>query len=220
MHNKALISDDDMSDCEENPLIDEVSVVERRRKPHTNMRHRILFLTIVFLLLLSIHILIFNNVKIYGRREVEGWSHNTSRATTDYILPNENTTLIEPPTLCREPDPIFLLIVVCSSANNFEARQSIRESWGNTTEFNYPMFDKLHGPHNNSFLKINNKQWRKYAEVISYHMIRDVKSQVSLSSSLLGGLQCIVWRRSDQLPSSSHIPARREQHQRGTAVSD
>lgn len=174
MHDKVIISDDELSDCEENPLIDEVTVVERkrrRRRPHnTNMRHRILFLTIVFLLLLSIHILIFNNVKIYGRREVEGWSHNTSRSTTDYIFPNENTTLIEPPTLCREPDPIFLLIVVCSSANNFEARQSIRESWGNTTEFNYPMFDKLHG-HNGSFLNINSKHWRKYVEVKLNHMM-------------------------------------------------
>jgi beta-1,3-galactosyltransferase 1 len=172
MHEKVIISDDELSESEENPLIDEVSFVQRRRKSSApNMRHRILFITFVFLVLLSIHILIFNNVKIYSRREVAGWSQNTSRETTDYILPNENTTLIEPPSLCREPHPIFLLIVVCSSANNFEARQSIRETWGNTTEFNYPMFEKFHGSHNGSFLNINNKQWRKYVEVKCRHHV-------------------------------------------------
>lgn len=161
-----MMSDDDLSDGEENPLIDEVPVVYRRRSHQTtNMRHRVGLIAVICAVLLSIHILIFNNVKIYGRREVEGWSHNRSRETTDYILPNENTTLIEPPTLCREPDPIFLLIIVCSSANNFEARQSIRETWGNTSEFNYPMFERFHGSHNNTFLNINSKHWRKYVEV-------------------------------------------------------
>lgn len=164
MHEKLQLSDDDLSDNEENPLIDEVEH-RRRKSPNNNMRHRILFLSIVFLVLLSIHVLIFNNVKIYSRREVQGWSQNTSRETTDYILPNENTTLIEPPFLCRESDPIFLLIVVCSSADNFEARQSIRETWGNLTEFNYPMFEKFHGKYNGSYLNINNKHWRRYIEV-------------------------------------------------------
>lgn len=134
MHDKVLLlSDDDLSDCEENPLIEEVEFFERKRGSSNSMRHtnRIVFFSIVFLVLLSVHILIFNNVKIYSRREVQGWSQNQSRLTTDYILPNENTTLLEPPALCRsENEPIFLLIVVCSSASNFEARQSIRESWG------------------------------------------------------------------------------------------
>lgn len=166
MHEKVILSDDELSDSEEIPLIDEVSAVEYRRKSSANsMRHRILFISIVFFVLLSIHILIFNHVKIYSRREVAGWSQNTSRETTDYILPNDNTTLIEPLMLCREPEPIFLLIVVCSSASNFEARQTIRETWGNTTEFNYPMFSKFHGSHNGSFLNINSKHWRKYVEV-------------------------------------------------------
>lgn len=167
MHERVLSSDDELSDSEENPLIDDEGMFEYRSKKPTavNMRHRIFVITIIFLVLLSIHILIFNNVKIYSRREVQGWSQNTSRETTDYILPNENTTLIEPPALCREPDPIFLLIVVCSSANNFEARQSIRESWGNVTEFNSPMFNKFHGSHNGTFLGVNSQQWQQYVEV-------------------------------------------------------
>lgn len=170
MHDKVLLlsDDDDLSDCEENPLIEEVEFFERKRGPSSSasMRHRVLFFTIVFLVLLSVHILIFNNVKMYSRREVQGWSQNQSRLTTDYILPNENTTLIEPPALCRnENEPIFLLIVVCSSASNFEARQSIRESWGNTTEYNYPTFERLHGSRNGSFLGVNSNKWKQYVEV-------------------------------------------------------
>jgi hypothetical protein len=173
MHERIIISEDELSDSEENPLIDEVSVTPRRRKPSaSSMRHRILFISIIFFVLLSIHILIFNNVKIYNRREVLGWSQNTSRETSDYVFPNENTTLIEPPTLCHEAHPIFLLIVVCSSANNFEARQSIRETWGNATEFNYQMFERFHGSHNGSFLNINSKQWRKYVEVEQCHVMQ------------------------------------------------
>lgn len=136
-------------------------------KPLLNMKNRILIISAVFLVLLSIHILLINHVKIYSRREVAGWSLNTSRETSDYIFPNENTTIIEPPTLCRESDPlIFLLIVVCSSANNFEARQTIRETWGNTTDFNYPLFEKLHHDHNGTYLNINNKMWQKYVEQV------------------------------------------------------
>lgn len=164
MHEKVLTSDDDLSEDEENPLIDDMSTIDHRRKPSANnMKNRILIVFAVFLVLLSIHVLIFNNVKTY-RREVQGWSHNTSREATDYVLPNENTTIIEPPNLCREPESIFLLIVCCSSASNFEARQSIRQTWG-SPEFNYPMFEKFHGAHNGTFLGINNKRWHKYAEV-------------------------------------------------------
>lgn len=177
MHEKVITSDDDLSEDEENPLIDELSTMDQRpRKPAaTNMRHKILIVSVVFLVLLSIHVLIFNNVKIYSRREVQGWSHNTSRETTDYVLPNENTTIIEPPNLCREPEPIFLLIVVCSSASNFDARQSIRQTWG-STEFNYPMFEKFHGAHNGSFLNINNKHWHKYVEV--KHIIKCCRKSI------------------------------------------
>lgn len=180
MHDKKLVASDsdEMSDSEENPLIDEVFV---RKHSTSNMKNKALLIFIVFLVLLSFHILLFNNlnVKVYNRREVSGWSLNTSRATIDYILPNENTTLIDPPTICRE-DPILLLIVVCSSASNFEARQSIRESWGNTSEFNYAMFEKMHGSHNESFLTPNNREadWRRYVEVKINHMTvskRDIK---------------------------------------------
>ncbi|CAO1307398.1 unnamed protein product [Diamesa hyperborea] len=53
-----------------------------------------------------------------------------------------------------------MLIVVCSSFMNFEARQTIRETWGNTTEFNYPYFQKFHAQYKDSYLDINSKTWQ------------------------------------------------------------
>ncbi|XP_041761764.1 uncharacterized protein LOC121588171 isoform X2 [Anopheles merus] len=84
---------------------------------------------------------------------IAGWGLNTSRATVDYVLPEENTTLIDPLNVCtteersglvEESGKVFLLIVVCSSARNFEARQAIRETWGRVREFNYDQFARLH----------------------------------------------------------------------------
>lgn len=136
------------------------------------MKHRIFIISSLFAFLLFIQIIISSNFKIYNHNiQVEGWAKNTSRDTTEYILPNENTTLIEPSICSSNSDPIFLLIVVCSSASNFEARQTVRETWGNTSIFNYPLFEKFHGTatnNNASYLNINYKQWKKYAEVCHY----------------------------------------------------
>lgn len=69
------------------------------------------------------------------------------------MLPAENTTIIDPLNVCTteertgdgsENEKVFLLIVVCSSAKNFEARQTIRETWGNVSEFNYAQFAQMH----------------------------------------------------------------------------
>ncbi|XP_035918829.1 uncharacterized protein LOC118517081 [Anopheles stephensi] len=84
---------------------------------------------------------------------IAGWGLNTSRETIGYVLPYENTTLIDPLNVCtteersglvEESEKVFLLIVVCSSARKFEARQAIRETWGKVREFNYGQFRRLH----------------------------------------------------------------------------
>lgn len=84
---------------------------------------------------------------------IAGWSANTSRQTINYVLPAENTTVIDPLNVCTaeertgeglENEKVFLLIVVCSAPRNFEARQTIRETWGNASAFNYPQFAQLH----------------------------------------------------------------------------
>lgn len=76
-----------------------------------------------------------------------------------------NTTLIDPVHVCATAttkNKIFLLIVVCSSSVNFEIRQSIRETWGNVTEFNYSLFSKIHAKFKGNYLDINYKDWRNY----------------------------------------------------------
>ena len=125
---------------------------------------------IVFCVIISLCIILFIVQYHYlkgNRREVDGWSLNTSRDPIDYILPHENTTIIEPSNLCKDKSPLFMLIVVCSSVRNFEARQTIRETWGNTTEFNYPYFQKFHAQHNASYLNINSKTWHNYVWEVS-----------------------------------------------------
>ncbi|XP_037806004.1 lactosylceramide 1,3-N-acetyl-beta-D-glucosaminyltransferase-like [Lucilia sericata] len=79
------------------------------------------------------------------------WDFSVSRNISDYVLPLNDTTLLEPRHKCHEK--MFILIVVCSGLNNFVARQTIRETWGNTTEFNYSMFEKLHSHLSDKYLQ-------------------------------------------------------------------
>uniref|UniRef100_A0A9I3FHC2 Uncharacterized protein n=1 Tax=Anopheles epiroticus TaxID=199890 RepID=A0A9I3FHC2_9DIPT len=97
---------------------------------------------------------------------IAGWGLNTSRETMDYVLPYENTTLIDPLNVCsteersglvEESEKVFLLIVVCSSAHNFEARQAIRETWGKVREFNYDQFGRLHERFRGEYLEPKEK---------------------------------------------------------------
>lgn len=51
-----------------------------------------------------------------------GWNRNTTRYIPVYILPDVNTALIEPTNVCDGDDKLLLLIVVCSSPDNFDRR--------------------------------------------------------------------------------------------------
>ncbi|XP_037952929.1 beta-1,3-galactosyltransferase 1-like isoform X1 [Teleopsis dalmanni] len=93
-----------------------------------------------------------------------GWSLNTSRHMPDYVLPDTNTTIIEPHNLCHEK--IFILIVVCSSVQNFATRQIIRETWGNTTQFNYDKFSEMHAHLNKNYLNPTIERIKYYSEFL------------------------------------------------------
>lgn len=69
-----------------------------------------------------------------------GWDRNRSRNIPFYILPNVNTTIIQPTTLCKENTPILLLIVICSAADNFENRYipKANEAVNQMTFHSYP----------------------------------------------------------------------------------
>ncbi|GAB0093876.1 beta-1,3-galactosyltransferase 1 [Sergentomyia squamirostris] len=128
----------------------------------------VIVVVLLFLLFL-IYIPLFRNIqgRIVG---IPGWSYNTSRDTTDYVFPDKNTTLIDP-NMADMENGIFLLIVVCSAANNFFARQTIRETWGNSTEFNYPYFPRMHKNFQGKYLEANFKRWREYFHDVSFSSI-------------------------------------------------
>lgn len=54
--------------------------------------------------------------------DLPGWERSRNRSISYYISPDENTAIIEPQNLCVKNDPILLLIVIISRANNFELR--------------------------------------------------------------------------------------------------
>lgn len=171
--NQIDLTSSDENSSESEPLIvdtqpsNKLSLKRRIPRYHFRMKHhRILIISSIFIMLLFVHFIIFSNLKINNNNlQVVGWSKNKSRDIADYVLPNENTTLIESNVCNNAENPLLILIIVCSSVHNADARQTIRETWGNVSQFNYPLFDKFHGLHNGSYLNINYNDWRTYAEV-------------------------------------------------------
>lgn len=75
------------------------------------------------------HILVFESIKELCTKttfvwagEQPGWEKYRNRSIPLYISPNEHTAIIEPRTLCKESDPILLLIVIYSKPDNFKHR--------------------------------------------------------------------------------------------------
>lgn len=58
-----------------------------------------------------------------------GWEVGVSRDLSDYIQPNNVTTILSPNNLCSSN--LDLLIMVLSSTNHFDARMTIRKTWAN-----------------------------------------------------------------------------------------
>jgi hypothetical protein len=66
---------------------------------------------------------------------VVGWERNLSRDLREYVQPDNVTAIIEQPSICASTKPILLLVIICSSVDNFDARMAIRETWGRFTLF-------------------------------------------------------------------------------------
>ncbi|XP_052838484.1 beta-1,3-galactosyltransferase 1 [Drosophila gunungcola] len=118
----------------------------RTRMPLPRMLRRLgcytLSACIVFVLLLVYLPLIY--LDVHNRSAgLPDWTLETTRSIDDYLQHGHNTALIVPRDFCKSKT--FLVIAVCTGLDNFIQRQTIRETWGNTTEFNYPAFVKLHG---------------------------------------------------------------------------
>ncbi|XP_050072169.1 uncharacterized protein LOC126560052 [Anopheles maculipalpis] len=141
--------------CRRNDRLYDITPLDRSDRHSRGSTKNKIFLFIITVGLFGIIALgYFPNGNDRGRvGTIAGWGLNTSRETIGYVLPYENTTLIDPTNVCNaeersglveQSEKVFLLIVVCSSADNFEARQAIRDTWGKVDRWNYHQFRRLH----------------------------------------------------------------------------
>ncbi|XP_017471587.1 PREDICTED: beta-1,3-galactosyltransferase 1-like isoform X2 [Rhagoletis zephyria] len=119
------------------------------------------------IILLMLYMPLYPNWHIQRQAALLDWGYNTSRNIADYVLPDNNTVILEPQHGCN--NKLFLLVIVCSSIQNFAIRQIIRESWGNTTQFNYGMFKKLHERFNGQYLDPAPERLNYYREFLNLH---------------------------------------------------
>lgn len=77
------------------------------------------FFVILFVVITHAMLLYSQPNRIYA---VAGWEPNVPRDVSQYVLPARNTTVRDVVSICTDDDDIFLLVVVCSAASNFEAR--------------------------------------------------------------------------------------------------
>ncbi|EDW01527.1 beta-1,3-galactosyltransferase 1 [Drosophila grimshawi] len=119
--------------------------------------------SIVFILLMYTYLPNMNAQKRHV--SLSDWSSNTSLDIKDYIQVQQDTALIMPRDFCR--NKTFLIIAVCTGLNNFVERQTIRETWGNTSEFNYAVFARLHSHLKGHYLPPTPTRLQLYGDYLS-----------------------------------------------------
>lgn len=99
------------------------------------------FILIQILLLhhLDYHVSSLINKLLFDEPDVERFSYwlNANRDLKLYVKLKILTSLQEPRWTKR---PVYLLVIVCSASQNFEARQAIRSTWGNISKFDYQKY--------------------------------------------------------------------------------
>ncbi|XP_017040743.1 beta-1,3-galactosyltransferase 1 [Drosophila ficusphila] len=139
----------------------------RTRMPLPRMLRRLgcYTLSAIFIFLLLLVYLPLMYLDVHKRSAgLPDWTLETSRSTADYLDPVHDTALIVPRDFCR--NKTFLVIAVCTGLDNFVQRQTIRETWGNTTEFNYPAFAKLHGHLKGHYLPPLPERLKRYEDYL------------------------------------------------------
>ncbi|KAH8250127.1 hypothetical protein KR026_005636, partial [Drosophila bipectinata] len=84
---------------------------------------------------------------------------------SDYIEKFEDTSVILPSGFCEKH--ALVTIFVTSSINGYRQRQRIRNSWGNSSNFNYPEFLKMHGRLKGFYYPPLKDRIRLYADYLS-----------------------------------------------------
>ncbi|XP_037713623.1 beta-1,3-galactosyltransferase 1 [Drosophila subpulchrella] len=120
---------------------------------------------ILFLLYVVYRIITFKADPSKRTASLSGWGRETPRSIADYLDPAKDTALIVPREFCRSK--AFLTIAVCSFVHHYERRRAIRMLWGNSTDFNYSSFVKLHGYPKGKYLDVLPERLKLYAEYLS-----------------------------------------------------
>lgn len=139
-------------------------------KQCTEMSNRKRFILCIFLIFFW-YKLIFNSISNVEDAVDIKWYRNSSRNASDYIFPNENSVIIEPSKVCRSDECDLVIIAVTSAPRNYQQRQAIRATWGNTSYFNYDFVEKIHGKHAGKYLDANLENWLKYSDDVSEHVV-------------------------------------------------
>lgn len=110
-----------------------------RRPRYTKIKYIIsMALLIELLFILKFQKSLILPKSIWARKElglkIFNYWHNASKDLKVYLKPDAATAIQKPRNFI---DPIYLLVVVCSASQNFEARRAIRATWGNMKNFNY-----------------------------------------------------------------------------------
>ncbi|XP_016985840.2 beta-1,3-galactosyltransferase 1 [Drosophila rhopaloa] len=127
-------------------------------------RHKDITAIMLFLYLVY-EILNFKEDPSKRNASLSGWSRETPRSIADYLDPGQDTAIVVPRHFCQSK--AFLTIAVCSYVHHFERRQNIRKLWGNTTDFNYSSFVKLHGHLKGKYLDVLPERLELYSEYLS-----------------------------------------------------
>ncbi|KAH8273102.1 hypothetical protein KR018_001058, partial [Drosophila ironensis] len=94
------------------------------------------------------------------------WPPEGSFNLRDYISISSDSDLIMPFNFCKKKS--LVTIFVTSSLRGFSKRQVIRDTWGNTSHFNYTEFFKMHGNLTGNCDPILESRLRFYSEYLSF----------------------------------------------------
>ena len=112
------------------------------------------------------------------------WPSNQSRNTPDLIFPEDQTSILTS-AVCQASTPPYLLVIVCSALQNFEARYSIRNSWGQGQQSHNIKVVFLVGQRNNETLQEKlNSESEQYGDIIQESFI-DSYANLTVKSLML-----------------------------------
>ena len=112
------------------------------------------------------------------------WPSNQSRNTHDLIFPEDQTSILTS-AVCEAATPPYLLVIVCSALQNFEARYSIRNSWAEDQQSNNVKVVFLVGQRINETLQEKlNSESEQYGDIIQESFI-DSYANLTVKSLML-----------------------------------